>query len=105
MNELHPDVKFKFSPGCSRSTNIAQKKPTDMEDKVGTFHLEIRRIASETGSEERLGKYELHTGTNVDRTPLLSLSIKGRATTQLERKRFGVLVQLLVLTSIIVPSS
>ena len=82
MSELHPDVDFKFSPGWfdrfkvrnrisyRRSTNVAQTKPADMEDKVRAFHLEIRRVSASTGSEEPLGKFQLSTVANVDQTPL-----------------------------------
>ena len=82
MSELHPDVDFKFSPGWfdrfkarnnlsyRRSTNVAQTKPTDMEDKIRAFHLEIRRVAALKYSVEPLGKFQVCTIANVDQTPL-----------------------------------
>ena len=82
MSELHPDVDFKFSPGWfdrfkarnklsyRRSTNVAQTKPADMEDKIRAFHLEIRRVAASKDSGEPLGKFQLSTIANVDQTPL-----------------------------------
>ena len=82
MSELHPDVEFKFSPGWfdrfkvrnkisyRRSTNVAQTKPADMEDKIRAFHLEIRRVAASKDSEEPMGKFQLSTVANVDQTPL-----------------------------------
>lgn len=82
MSELHPDVEFKFSPGWfdrfkarnkisyRRSTNVAQSKPADMEDKIRAFHLEIRRVAASTDSDGSLGKFQLSTIANVDQTPL-----------------------------------
>ena len=82
MSELHPDVEFKFSPGWfnrfkvrnkisyRQSTNVAQRKPADMEDQIRVFHFEIRRIAASTDSDEPLGKFQLSTIANVDQTPL-----------------------------------
>ena len=82
MSELHPDVDFKFSPGWfdrfkarnkisyRRSTNVAQSKPADMEDKIRAFHLEIRHVATMKDSDEPLGRFQLSTIVNVDQTPL-----------------------------------
>ena len=82
MSELHPDIEVKFSPGWfdhfkarskisyRRSTNVAQRKPADMEDQIRAFHLEIRRIAASTDSDEPLGKLQLSNIANVDQTPL-----------------------------------
>ena len=82
IRELHPDVDFKFSPGWfdrfkakqkisyRRSTNVAQIEPAGMEDNIRAFHLEIRRVAALKDSEESLGKFQLSTIANVDKTPL-----------------------------------
>ena len=82
MSELHPDVEFKFSPGWfdrfkvrnkisyQWSTNLVQKNPADMEDQIRSFHLEIRRIAASTDSDEPLGKFQLLTIANFNQTPL-----------------------------------
>ena len=41
-----------------------------MEDQIRVFHLEIRRIAASTDSDEPLGKFKMSTIANVDQTPL-----------------------------------
>ena len=111
MSELHPDVDFKFSPGWfdrfkarnnlsyRRSTNVAQTKPTDMEDKIRAFHLENRRVAALKDSVEPWASSSCALSPMWIRHHFLSLSIVGRATTKRETRQFGIAVQPLVLTS------
>ena len=50
--------------------NVAQTEPANIEDKIHTFHLEIRQVATCKDSIEPLGKLQLSTIANVDQTPL-----------------------------------
>ena len=92
MKEMHPDMNFSFSQGWfdrfkyrkeisyRTATNIAQKKPSDHEEKIRNFHLSIRRVAACKGNSSvgELGKFSLSTIANVDQTPLPFTFNKGQ---------------------------
>ena len=111
MSELHQDVDFKFLPGWfdrfkarnklsyRRSTNVAQNKPADMEDKIRAFHLEIRVLQHRKIQVNPWARSSCPLSSMWIRHHSLSLSIVGRATTKREARQFGIMVQPLVLTS------
>lgn len=95
MKEMHPGDNFSFSPGwfdrfksCNdisyrRATNIAQKKPSDLEEKIRDFHLSIRRVAACKDSAGGLGKFSLSTIANIDQVTFnkgQGYSVKGSKT-------------------------
>ena len=82
MKDMHPDLEFKFSDGWftafkkrnkisyRSTTNVSQKAPIDLEDKIREFHQHIRRLAKRGEAKGEIGQYELRDIGNVDQTPL-----------------------------------
>ena len=81
IKDMHPD-QFKFSDGWftafkkrnkisyRSTTNVSQKAPIDLEDKIREFHQHIRRLAKRGEAKGEIGQYELRDIGNVDQTPL-----------------------------------
>ena len=90
MREIHPDVVFKFSNGWfaafklrkkisyHSTTNISQKTPSHFELQIRRFHRHIRQLAKQGVSSGEIGQYKPCDIGNIDQTPLLFTSNKGR---------------------------